>query len=360
MLCNNATLNSAEERLRVVGYLVQRSAASYYRVSPQQHAPQVVSGAFDPFQTSSTVVIAQPLLRQSSLPIVPFDPFKDELRSITEPRQNPHPARFTQAPLATSVRPKIVPLYPVHQDYPQKRPGTADVARSGSHIVPQATVVYPYSHHGDDHSVSKVSGGGQKSAKGFEKSHGSEEKEGYGSDHHHDIADHGKHNDEHKASHYDENGGHVDKHHDEAGHYKNHQEAEKSHKSAKFGEKKGHKRGHKTKGYHNKFHRDEYHREHRFYDDAHKEGYHEKYGKGHAKYSKDEGAHKNGGSHKSGNSEEHHGKEGVDDKGHIEDEHKGYTKEDGKKKYHKHYSDYGTTKGNTKGQEHGYSHANKE
>lgn len=45
------------------------------------------------------------------------------------------------------------------------------------------------------------------------------------------------------------------------------EESEKEHKKEKFLEKEGHKKGHKTRGYNNKFHRDELHREHKFYDD---------------------------------------------------------------------------------------------
>lgn len=43
------------------------------------------------------------------------------------------------------------------------------------------------------------------------------------------------------------------------GRYEKSYRGEGKHKNAKFGEKEGHKRGHKTKGYHNTFHKDEEH-----------------------------------------------------------------------------------------------------
>lgn len=41
-------------------------------------------------------------------------------------------------------------------------------------------------------------------------------------------------------------------------------------------------------GYHNKYHKDEFHKEHKFYDDFHKSGEHHRYGKFHAKHASNE------------------------------------------------------------------------
>lgn len=66
---------------------------------------------------------------------------------------------------------------------------------------------------------------------------------------------------------------HSDKGNDQEKHYSNEKynkkvdDLDEGKKSEKFLEKEGHKKGHKTKGYNNKFHRDEIHREHKFYDD---------------------------------------------------------------------------------------------
>lgn len=53
---------------------------------------------------------------------------------------------------------------------------------------------------------------------------------------------------------------------DELGKYDKHHKLETLKKGAKFSEKEGHKKGHKTKGYHNKFYKDVYENEHKIYD----------------------------------------------------------------------------------------------
>ncbi|XP_023027665.2 uncharacterized protein [Leptinotarsa decemlineata] len=58
-----------------------------------------------------------------------------------------------------------------------------------------------------------------------------------------------------------------DKMFDESSQYRKKDEGKKGHKRAKFGEKAEHKKGHATKGFHNMFHKDEYHKEHKIYLD---------------------------------------------------------------------------------------------
>ncbi|KAJ8980602.1 hypothetical protein NQ317_010813 [Molorchus minor] len=179
----------------------------------------------------------------------------------------------------------------------------------------------------------------------------------YNTNHKHDTAqktNYGIYND---AGHQAEKGGQKKLYYDEAKHLKEHQEKGKSRKAAKFGEKKGHKRGHKTKGYHNKFHKDEYHKEHRFYDDLHKSGHHDKYGDHHAHYGKKDGKHKKGRKHNSGHEEKDFGKKGYTDKGHFEEEHKGHNAHGGHESYHKHNKDYHKNKDSQGGKQVGYAQA---
>ncbi|CAH1996462.1 unnamed protein product [Acanthoscelides obtectus] len=145
---------------------------------------------------------------------------------------------------------------------------------------------------------------------------------------------------------YEVDSGTKDKYLDEALHYKKQLEGRKGVKTAKFGEKKGHRRGHKTKGYHNKFHKDEYHKEHRFYDDVKKSGHHSKFGNFRSKYGKKEGGRRQGGRHKSGYHGDAYGKKGFSDKGHLDEEHKGYQRHGGREEYYKKHKDFG--KQNTK------------
>ncbi|XP_066260606.1 uncharacterized protein [Euwallacea similis] len=210
---------------------------------------------------------------------------------------------------------------------------------------------HPNSHHSSRHSDS---GGGHEHKKEHHKSHGGKEDKGYKENLSHYEAGYKKHEDHQDKSHREEDGNTHQKHHDEAEHYKKFQAAEKSRKSGKFGEKKGHKRGHKTKGYHNKFHRDEYHREHKYYDDFHKEGFHEKNGDKQSYYKKKKGGYKKGRSGKSGNDHDKHGKKGFSKKGRLEEEHKGFSTKGGKENHHAHHRDYHTKGGGVKGKHYGY------
>ncbi|KAF5307375.1 hypothetical protein FQR65_LT07092 [Abscondita terminalis] len=79
-------------------------------------------------------------------------------------------------------------------------------------------------------------------------------------------------------SHDREDGSKNYKNADKDAHYSGYKENESGRRSNKFQEKKGHKRGHKNRGYHNKFIRDEIIREHKYYDNAYKSGSYEKHG----------------------------------------------------------------------------------
>ncbi|CAG9832330.1 unnamed protein product [Diabrotica balteata] len=193
------------------------------------------------------------------------------------------------------------------------------------------------SHHGHHHE----SGGGHEGHEHHHESHGGKGDKGYHSHHHHDKGGHGKHGKHHSAGHHAEKGGHHKSHHESGGHHSSHHAHGGHHKGGKFGEKKGHKKGQKTKGYHVKAHKDEYHKKHKFYDDAHKGGHHEKHGSHHGHHGSKAGHHKKGGSHKSGYHDDHFGKKGFGHKGHYDEDHKGYKGHGGHENHHSHHSDYG-------------------
>lgn len=79
---------------------------------------------------------------------------------------------------------------------------------------------------------------------------------------------------DYNLGHDEEEGGHKKSHYDEADSHKEHHESGKKQKGGKHGHKKFHKKGSKTTGYHKKANKDEYHKEHKFYDDKHEEGKH--------------------------------------------------------------------------------------
>lgn len=76
----------------------------------------------------------------------------------------------------------------------------------------------------------------------------------------------------------------------------------------KNGHKKYHKKGSKTTGFHHKGHKDDFHKEHKFYDSEEKKGDHKKYGSEHEFHESKKGEHKKGEKHDSGYDEGHKGK----------------------------------------------------
>lgn len=76
----------------------------------------------------------------------------------------------------------------------------------------------------------------------------------------------------------------------------------------KHGHKKYHKKGSKTTGFHHKGHKDDFHKEHKFYDSEEKKGDHKKYGSEHEFHDSKKGEHKKGEKHDSGFDEGHKGK----------------------------------------------------
>lgn len=75
----------------------------------------------------------------------------------------------------------------------------------------------------------------------------------------------------------------------------------------KHGHKKFHKKGSKTTGFHHKANKDDYHKEHKFYDSEEKKGDHKKYGSDHEFHEAKKGSHKKGEKHDSGYDEGHKG-----------------------------------------------------
>lgn len=81
----------------------------------------------------------------------------------------------------------------------------------------------------------------------------------------------------------------------------------------KNGHKKYHKKGSKTTGFHHKGHKDDFHKEHKFYDSEEKKGDHKKYGSEHEYHESKKGEHKKGEKHDSGFDEGHKGKQFTSD-----------------------------------------------
>nr|CAH7712454.1 unnamed protein product [Callosobruchus chinensis] len=164
----------------------------------------------------------------------------------------------------------------------------------------------------------------------------------------------GEHENEESKSYHEENGGHKKGYHDNADRYGEHHAHGHEKKGGAFGENKGHDKGSKTSGYHTVFMKDDYIKDHSFYDRADKHGSFDRHGKFNAKHYADAGSSKEGKKHDSGFKELDYGAKGKKDKGHFEDESEGYKREGGKEKHHNEHSEYGHKGGKKSGSEHGY------
>lgn len=129
-------------------------------------------------------------------------------------------------------------------------------------------------HHGSEYEKGEKSGHdshyyakkGDKGEKSYDKSH----KDSQGKKGHYD---HG-----HAANHHDEKGGQKKGFHEDADGFKKHNEEAYQKKGGHQGEKKHHRKGSKTTGYHNVYHKDEYKKDHTFYDEADHQGHFSKHG----------------------------------------------------------------------------------
>lgn len=113
-----------------------------------------------------------------------------------------------------------------------------------------------------------------------------------------------------------------------------------SNKGESFKEGKGHKKGVKTTGYHKVYRKDEFKKDHDFYDKADHKGHFDKYGSFDAKHEDKEGAYQKGSHEESGYHKDEQGKKGYYDKGAHEEKDKEHKKELSEEEFHKNYDDF--------------------
>lgn len=105
----------------------------------------------------------------------------------------------------------------------------------------------------------------------------------------------GKFSGDHQKGYHDQSGGTKQGHNDQGQFYASNHEEGEGNKGQQFQEAKGHKKGSKTTGYHKVYHKDEYKKDHSFYDESDKRGQFSRYGDEAAHHSNEKGDHKEGG-----------------------------------------------------------------
>lgn len=219
-------------------------------------------------------------------------------------------------------------------------------------FVPAAP--YVAASHPVKYSTKYNEDGGSAYEGDYYKKKGESSKKEHDSEHKFDKGEKGDYAKENHEGNYEEDAGNSKSNHDEGAYHGEHHQGEKASKGGSFGEKKHHKKGSKTTGYHNVFHKDEYKKDHTFYDDSDHKGNFYKYGDEKKWHNADEGKLVKGGHDQHGYHEQHKGKKGDYAKGHHESEDEGYDKKHGYDHHFYHDEDYGKKGGHQGGSEHGY------
>ena len=199
-------------------------------------------------------------------------------------------------------------------------------------------------------------GGGEEFKEHHYSKHGEKGDKGFKKHHDFDEGEMGHHGKEGKKGYFDKESGYKKDHHVEG---KKHGEVHgqlHGEKGVKYGEAEGHKKGHKTSGYHNVFHKDEFKKEHKFYDDAHKHGYKDKHGGYHTDHGKKHDHESNGGFHDAAFDQGHQGDSGTYKKGHFDQDHKGHKGASGHESHYNHHEDYGKKGGHSDKKKYGFEH----
>lgn len=247
-----------------------------------------------------------------------------------------------------------------------KESGIADLTSSASGYIYQHTAGQPYSYiqftnpvlkplvhyarpiayetqQGNSYKELENSAQGEKGNSGYENKHGYEKGEK------------GQHEKEGEQKKYEEKGGQKNAHHDSAENYEeNHSEAKGS-KGGNFEESGYHKKGQKTTGFHKVYHKDEYKKDHTFYDEKDHKGSFQKYGNGHNGFNKETGGFHKGGHHESGYRDANAAKKGFLDRGRAAVEAKGHKAEEGAESYYNNQAQFAKKQGEDGQSEYGFS-----
>ncbi|XP_021187472.2 uncharacterized protein LOC110374192 [Helicoverpa armigera] len=278
--------------------------------------------------------------------------------NIAEAAKAAAPAEPLGGPVQFIASPPVaVPLAsnPLPAEHPIPVPVLAEpLIQAPKQLAPGGDLYGAPTGHHSKHAHGHSQGGGHAKHAGHYNEHGGKTSKGYHQDHYLDKGGKGFKTDERHRKEYEEAAGKKKKHHDHAGHKGSHEEEAFGQRGAKFDEKKGHKKGHKTKGYHNKYHKDEFHKEHKFYDDFHKSGEHHRYGKFNAKHASNESGKKKAHHVNAGHDFVEKGKKGYSNKGHVDADHKGYHGKHGHEHHHENHSDHGKRGGKEGGSQWSY------
>lgn len=148
-------------------------------------------------------------------------------------------------------------------------------------------------------------------------------------------------------------GGHG-KRYGEADEHGDHHEKGHEYKGGDHGHKAGHSEGEEIDGYHKLFDKDEFKKDHDFFDGKKHDGGFHKYGGGHKHHGSDAGGYEKGGAHESGHHEDGFGKKGVVHEESGDEQEATHSGEEGDKSSHHNDGNFGAKDGKYAGKSYGY------
>lgn len=170
---------------------------------------------------------------------------------------------------------------------------------------------------------------------------------GYKNHHNYDQSEKEINDDKEYKNKYKKNSEKKNKSFDEKNNHELYDENDKQIKGEKFDERKKYKKGSKTKGYHNVYHKDEYIKDHTFYDELDHHGKFKAYDKAHESYNDENEKSKKGKNLKSDNENDHKKHEEKYKKGYQNQHDTGYKSNHGHDKYFNNKCEYDGKKSQT-------------
>lgn len=236
----------------------------------------------------------------------------------------------------------------VHEDYKKILEGYGSESGDYKDFSDYLHGIGHYGHGLFDH--------GEGSDYGLKRHHdyGDKGYKGYATNHKYGKGGAGDYHTEKYASYSVSNKGGNEKHHDEADSFGKDREQGHGYKGEDHGHKNAHSKSEEVDGYHKLFDKNEFKKDHDFFDGEKDEGKYHKYGNGHEYRGSNSGGFDEGRSQKSGHHEGRFGEGGFVDKESGDEAGTEYSGEDGHEASHYRHGLYGSKGGIHDGKSYGY------
>lgn len=207
---------------------------------------------------------------------------------------------------------------------------------------------------GDKQGHAYVKGGGSDYEEKHQAAHGEKGSKGYKSSKNHAKGGSGHYGKKYEEGFYSEGDDLTKSHHNEAGAQGKHYNSGKVYKGGNHGHNKHFSKGEDVTGYHKVFHKDEFKKDHDFYDVADNSGHFKKHGYEKENHGSSKGAHRKGGHHKAAYDKGDFGKAGFHAKVHTDKNDNSHFAEEGNESHYKHGKSFAKKGGSDREKEYAY------